>query len=86
MPFDHVCLTVPRSKLDALVAFLTSALGHTGFRVIANYEDGAVVGMGEKSAYFWLYKASRDDVEEAAHLAVLKQTHVAFRAEGRRGT
>lgn len=81
MPLDHSSVTVPASKFEQTVSFLTTSLAHLGFKELYR-PIPTVVGMGEEKPYFWVdARADIDAREEEVLLKVLKTTHIAFAAE-----
>lgn len=80
MPIDHFSILVPKTKLNPLISFLTTSLGHMGFKELFRPIDN-VVGLGEQIPYFWLKGCVPDDVSEESLMTVLKGMHLAFRAE-----
>ena len=82
MPIDHFSFMVPQPKLNPLISFLTTSLGHMGFKEMFRPIDH-VVGLGEQVPYFWLTGCVPADVQEESLMKVLKGLHVAFRAESK---
>lgn len=80
MPLDHFSLSVPQSKLEAMVAFLTSALQHLGFKEHMR-PIASVVGMGDAVAFLWIDGLGPEVGDETTQERVLKRQHVAFSAE-----
>ncbi len=75
MPLDHLSFTVPQSKLEGMVTFLTSSLQHMGFREHMR-PIPSVVGMGDAVQFLWIVglgfqrrgrKDTRDSHEKTAY-------------------
>lgn len=80
MPIDHFSLTVPLTKLEAMVIFLSTSLHHLGFKEITR-PIPTVIGMGEGMPYFWL--STLEDGDEKTIDAILRKQHVAFNAKSK---
>lgn len=80
MPLDHFSIYIPISKIDAIVAFLTSSLQHLGFKEFIRPVP-FVVGMGESKPYFWITGINPEEVDEKMLEVLLKKQHIAFTAE-----
>lgn len=82
MPLDHFSINVPLSKLDGVIAFLTSSLKHLGLKEIVRPVP-FVVGLGEKAPYFWITGIDPDYADEKTQELLSKKQHVAFTAESK---
>jgi hypothetical protein len=82
MPADHFSLVVPEAKLEDLISFLTTSLGHLGFKEMMRPVPH-VVGLGEESPYLWISAPCPENVDGKSIDGLLKQIHVAFAAESK---
>lgn len=79
---DHLALSVPQDKYDAVLEFYLSALAPLGYETIISMFDGKLVGLGSKNsllpnkADFWLSGLGETKVDT-------RYAHWAFVAEGR---
>jgi hypothetical protein len=80
MPLDHINISIPQSKLDGVITFLTTSLKDLGFKEIMRPVPN-VVGLGENAPYFWVKGVDTSETDEKTFDALLKQTHIAFVAE-----
>ncbi|RDL35720.1 Uncharacterized protein BP5553_06332 [Venustampulla echinocandica] len=81
MPLDHFSVIVPAAKLDGMVEFLISSLGHLGFKEHMR-PIPTVIGMGDAMPFLWLYgaEAAEGDVATTQE-KLIKMQHIAFTAE-----
>lgn len=80
MPVDHFTLSVPLSKFEGIVSFLTTSLAHMGFKEHRRPIPTAV-GLGEAHPYFWIGVADPNEVDEKSLDYLLKSNHIAFTAD-----
>ncbi|KAK6341887.1 hypothetical protein TWF730_001373 [Orbilia blumenaviensis] len=86
MPIDHFGIRIPASKWAATTVFYEKALAPLGYKVLASFVDGDVLGMGDKHPDLWLTKVpDTASVGDGTHFAftVEKREQVeAFHTEG----
>lgn len=70
---DHLVIKSTEELHDATVAFYTAALEPLGYKVLATFLDGKVVGFGVTRPDFWI-GADKDATTTGG-------THFAFRSE-----
>lgn len=79
---DHLALSVPQDKFDAVVDFYLAALAPLGYEKMISMFDGKLVALGSKNsslpnkADFWLSGMKETTVEG-------RYAHWAFLAEGK---
>ncbi len=83
MPLDHFSLTIPASKVDGLVSFLTTSLHQFGFKEHMRYGPH-IVGLGDDLPYFWIAGIVSEDADGKTVDEMLKKQHIAFTAESER--
>ncbi|KAG9230638.1 glyoxalase/bleomycin resistance protein/dioxygenase [Amylocarpus encephaloides] len=80
MPLDHISILVPISKLEDMITFLTTSLGHLGFKELMR-PIPTVVGFGEQQPYFWISTFEPKPGTEEVAADLLKKNHFAFTAQ-----